>query len=181
MLVVAAITTFISTFLILSFARARIDLAQTANLIVSDVRDAQTRVIANSQYNSTHRCGYGVTTGATPQSYRLYVGPDTSNANCQSENRNFDANDTIIRTVSLPDARLEIKQATPFQLFFDIFFEPPNPTTFINNVSSGAAPGRILIGPVGKVCDAKGVDCKAICVYASGKIELPATLICPAN
>lgn len=166
-LVVAAITGFISTFLLLNFQRSRIDLTLTSNEMIGSLRSTQNKALASARYDSGTgqkiRCGYGVHY-TSPSSYSVYAGPDASSIDCTTLNRNFDGEDVIISTKVFTESRVEFKSS-----FNDIFFEPPDPKTYLNNNSSlNLPPQAITIGKIGGTCPQ---DCKTIYVYTSGKIE----------
>lgn len=173
-LVVAAITITISTFLFLNFSSSRVDVDHVVVNMVADIRASQVEAAGSVKYLNKYRCGYGIHyINAT--SYNRYAGPDASITTCSTENRNFGGTDVAIRTMPIPDSKVQIKAA-----FTDIFFEPPNPTTFVNNSSTSLAADQILIGPTSVNCATSPSSCRAICVYTSGRIEQPAgTLVCP--
>lgn len=165
--VVAAITGFITTFMLLNFQRSRIDLTLTTNEVIGSLRAAQNRAFASARYDtgagSKIRCGYGIHY-INPTSYVMYVGPDSASVNCSALNKNYDGTDTIILTSVFTDSRVEFK--SPFN---DIFFEPPDPKTYINNDSTlGLPPQAITLGKIGGTCPS---DCKTINVYTSGTIQ----------
>ena len=162
---VASITAIISTLMLLSFQRARLDLNESTTVVIADLRSAQSRALASTKYDggsgSKIRCGYGVRYIDTI-SYSIYVGPDASLDNCKSLNRNFDDADSVVETKIFSNEKVEFKSS-----FSDIFWEPPHPYTYINNSSSSASV-TITIGKKGGVCPE---DCKTINVSTSGKIE----------
>jgi prepilin-type N-terminal cleavage/methylation domain-containing protein len=164
-LVVAAITGVISTFMLLSFQRTRVDLVTNGSIIVADLRATQSKALASTKYDSGSglkiRCGYGVHY-ISLTSYSIYTGPDASTNDCKSLNRNLDAADTTVAVKTLGDANVEFKA-----VFSDIFWEPPYLYTYINNSSSSASI-NITIGKKGGVCPQ---DCKTINVSTSGKIQ----------
>ena len=164
-LVVAAITGIISTFMLLSFQRTRPDLNASGSIILSDIRATQSKALASTKYDSGSgskiRCGYGIHY-IDPTSYSVYAGPDASSDNCKSLNRNLDGTDTTIATKNFADEKVEFKT-----VFSDIFWEPPHPYTYINN-SSVSASITITIGKKGGGCPE---DCKTINASTSGKIE----------
>src|SRR3990167_6048106 len=148
-LVVAAITGIISTFMLLSFQRTRPDLNASGGVILSDMRAAQSKALASTKYDSGSgskiRCGYGVHY-INPTSYSIYTGPDASSNTCSSLNRNLDGADTTVATKVFGNEKVEFKA-----VFSDIFWEPPNPDTYINN-SSADASITITIGKKGGIC-----------------------------
>ena len=166
-LVVAAITGFVATFMLINFQKSRIDMTLTANEFVTGLRSAQSKAFASARYDTgtglKTRCGYGVHY-ISPTSYAMYVGPDAALVNCSTLNKNYDGADSIISTNVFIDARVEFKSS-----FNDIFFEPPDPKTYLNNDSAlGLPPQVITIGKIGDTCPN---NCKTINVYTSGKIE----------
>ena len=165
--VVAAITGVITTFMLVNFQRNRTDLALSSNEFIANLRSAQSKAAASARYDSGAglkiRCGYGIRY-ISPTSYSMYAGPDASSVNCSALNRNFDGADATMFTRVFTDTRVELK--SPFN---DIFFEPPDPKTYINNDPSLALPPQaITIGKIGGLCPN---DCKTINVYTSGKIQ----------
>ncbi len=165
--VVAAITGVITAFMLLNFQRSRVDLTLTTNEFVGSLRVAQSRALASARYDTGAglkiRCGYGIHY-ISQTSYVTYVGPDAASVDCSTLNRNYDGADTIITTRVFIDTRVEFKAS-----FNDIFFEPPDPKTYLNNDSTlGLPPQAITLGKIGGICPN---DCKTINVHASGKIE----------
>lgn len=173
LLIVAGITGFITTFLLISFPRTRIDFDEESNIFISKVRIAQTRSVSSTKFNDTIRCGYGIRY-INSQSYGIYVGENASILNCPSQNKDYnpvngDSNtDQDFEIINFSDSRLEFKTT-----FRAIFFEPPDPKTYIID-SAGTVHGEtsytlpITVGKVGGACPQ---DCKTINVSASGKIE----------
>jgi len=165
LLVVAAITGIISTFMLTSFQRTRLDLNESSNVFIADLRATQSKALASTKFNSGSglkiRCGYGIHY-IDPTSYSVYVGPDASLANCKSFNRNLDGEDATVKTYAFGNDKVEFKGS-----FNDIFWEPPHPYTYLNN-SSTSASITITIGKKGGACPG---DCKTINVSTSGKIE----------
>lgn len=162
-LVVAAIAGFMATTIIINFSRARLDLAETAGILVSDIRNAQLQAASSVKYGGVLRCGYGIRYIDTV-SYAVYVGPSTASTDCTVQNRNFGAEDTIISTKNFLDTRVEFKNS-----FNDIFFEPPDPKTYLNNNAALGLSQTITIGKINGACPS---NCKTITVYTSGKIDI---------
>ena len=175
-LIVAAITGFITTFLLLNFSRTRINFVEETNVFKSKVRIAQTKAVSSTQFNGFIRCGYGVRY-INSQSYAIYAGENASVSDCADRNKDYnptggDPNtDGDIEMVNFADARIEFKM-----VFRAIYFEPPDPKTFIidsggtvHNANDEPNYGlNITVGKIGGVCPQ---DCKTINVFTSGKIE----------
>ncbi|OGN16580.1 MAG: hypothetical protein A3C88_01725 [Candidatus Yanofskybacteria bacterium RIFCSPHIGHO2_02_FULL_50_12] len=165
MLVVAAIIGFMTTSLVTNFSRTKLDLSRTVNLMKSTIRQAQVNTVSSTKYNDYTPCGYGIHyMNAT--SLAIYAGPNAATTDCTSINRNYAAGqDSIVSTQSIIDANIQFMSS-----FSDIFFEPPDPKTYLNNsFSLGQAPLAITIGKTGTTCPQ---DCKTIYVHSSGKIEI---------
>lgn len=167
-LVVASITVMITGFLILNFSRSRVDLNQTALTVIDAVREAQLQALSGSLVRGTYRCGYGIHFDAT--GYLIYAGADTGDplVDCTTQNRNFvpDANHPIIRQALLTNNTIEIALPAP-----DIFFEPPNPTTYIGGSSAPGASTTVIIRRKGANCSSSSADCRRIYVTTSGQIQ----------
>ncbi len=167
-LIVASITGLIASFLILSFSRTRGDIDRAASGIVADIRNAQTRAVASTPYGGLVRCGYGIKyVDATH--FMLFAGPGDALIDCSTQNRLFGPEDTAIETVPLADPNVVFKDT-----FSEIFFEPPDPRTYLNGDNAPTAqPANIALVPASGSCT--GTTCKSICVYRSGRIEIVPT------
>jgi len=163
MVIVASIIGMLATTLILNFRAGGRDTAliQVTQQIASDVREAQSMAISAKRYNGLTRCGYGVSFNDA-RTYKIYVGPDSKSIVCKTENRNFNTGDVVIETVTLLDIQVEITGTFP-----DIFFEPPNPDTYIDNegLATRANPAEIVLTNTGG-------KTKKVLVYPSGLVEI---------
>lgn len=164
MAVVAAIIGFLSTSLIVNFSRTRIDVDQSANLIMATIREAQSRTVSSTVYAGYNPCGYGIHYVSATQ-VAIYVGPNAALINCSAINKNYQAGeDTLLKSQSFSDPKIQFMAG-----FNDIFFLPPDPKTYLNNDASlNQPPITIQIGPIGGTCP---TNCRTISVYSSGKIE----------
>ena len=173
-LMVASIIVLVTSFLISNFSETRLNLDQTMNLIVADIRDVQNKALTSSTYSGALRCGYGISY-LTLRSFQMYTSPIASSV-CSGYNRNYEAGvDLTVRTITIGDQEVEF-----FGRFPDVFFEPPNPTTFIDNVSTlDAPPSSIIISKAGTNCYTDRGNCRIICVYPSGRIDTSTGSTCP--
>jgi prepilin-type N-terminal cleavage/methylation domain-containing protein len=163
-LVVSSITVMITGFLVVNFSRSRTDLNQAATVLTDAVREAQSLTLSGSLVQGTYRCGYGI--HFVDGGYLIYAGPNADDFDCSVQNRDYDAgSDAIIRQALLPNPALEIAPLPP-----DIFFEPPNPTTYIGGSTAPGLNTNINIRRKGAVCP--GADCRTINVTTSGRIQL---------
>lgn len=172
--IVAGITGFITTFLLINFPRTRVSPNEEANVFVSNIRIAQTRTTSSTRFNDSIRCGYGIRF-IDNQSYAVYAGENASELDCSTQDKNYDPtgdpdNDADLEIINFANNRLEFK--TSFQA---IYFEPPDPKTFlidsegvVHNIDEPNYSLNITIGKVGGTCPQ---DCRTINVFTSGKIE----------
>jgi prepilin-type N-terminal cleavage/methylation domain-containing protein len=162
-LVVAAITVMITGFLIANFSRSRVDLNQITLTTLDAVREAQSQALSGAVLRGTYRCGYGI--HFDENGYLLYAGADSSKVDCSSEKKSFGGGkDAIVRQALLPNNTLEFILPIP-----DIFFEPPNPTTYIGESSTAGLSTTISIRRKGAKCPS--ADCRTIYVSTSGRIQ----------
>ncbi|HWA64548.1 MAG TPA: prepilin-type N-terminal cleavage/methylation domain-containing protein [Candidatus Paceibacterota bacterium] len=165
MVVVIAIVSIISTALLSNFSRSRVDLTTGANLVAAAIRNAQSNAIASVKYNNYNPCGYGFHY-IDASHFSIYAGPNAATATCASTNKNYSASeDSLLGSQTFTDSRIQFAGS-----FSDIYFEPPDPKTYLNNVFSlSQSPLTITVQKSGGTCPA---DCKTINVYPSGKIEI---------
>jgi len=164
MIIVASIIGMLATTLILNFRAGSRDtaLTQVAQQIASDVREAQSMAISSKRYAGQTRCGYGVSFNDA-QTYQIYVGPDSKSIDCHSiVEKNFGSGDVVVETITVLDIQVEISSVFP-----DIFFEPPDPTTYINNndLTVNSNPAEIVLINAGG-------NTKKVLVYPSGLVEV---------
>lgn len=181
MLVVAAILGVVATFLLMNLGSSRVNLSAVGEKLVAEIRDVQSRAIGNSFQGGRLRCGFGITPDLNDRSaYLAYWGPDASTANCLTIDHNFSSGeDSVYLQQKFADQNLEFKDDVAGTIFKDVFFMPPDPKTYIDNSSMlSTLPARILFGVRGRSCDTTQ-DCRAICIYPSGLIQLVQGLVCP--
>lgn len=172
-LIIAGITGFITTFLLINFSRTRINFAEETSTFASKFRIAQTKAVSSTRFNNSIRCGYGIRY-INNQSYAIYVGESTSTFNCSTQNKDYNPTegnpntDGDIEIINFANSRVEFKT-----VFRAIYFEPPDPKTFI--IDSGGTvhnePNYSLNITIGKMGGACPQDCKTINIFTSGKIE----------
>jgi prepilin-type N-terminal cleavage/methylation domain-containing protein len=171
-LVVASITVMITGFLITNFSRSRIDLNQTAGTVQDAIREAQSLALSGALLKNTYRCGFGIHFNAT--GYTIYAGLDSATGCSPILGRNYQDEVTTPtwRSAVLSNSQLEIAAPTAGGLK-DIFFEPPNPTTYIDNSNDPTTNEYIQVRVKGAACPAtnSGPDCRVIYVSTSGLIQ----------
>ena len=160
-LVVMMVTVIMTGLLIQNFSRTRVDLNQTVLTVTDAVRQAQSNALSGMVFAGKYRCGYGIHFEAS--GYFIYAGPDSASVDCSTQNRNYDGADAVVQEGLLVNNSLEITGAQ------DIFFEPPNPVTYINNTSAAGTFVNITIMRKGASCPSS--DCRTIYVSTSGQIQ----------
>lgn len=133
---------------------------QSANIVSADIRRMQSMALAGSSYQGLPTCGFGVHY-VDVRTYLLFARPYATPCDTGLYNA---AGDRIIEQKQLSNTRLMIKSS-----FFDIFFAPPHPTTYIGGSSSSSQPPSV-IEIVLQQGAGSGTGTK-ISVYTSGKID----------
>lgn len=179
-LVVVSISILITIPLVTNFSRSKLDLDRSVAIFAGQIRELQSRAASGAKYQTLPRCGYGIHYDAATTNMMFYAGSDaTPPADCSATDRNFNGppEDLFIEWVQFAGPDTVIKQP-----FADIFFEPPDPKTYLNNnPDPSGQPVLILLGSAAANCGNAPGSCRAVCVYASGKIELPKDLNCPVR
>ena len=136
-------------------------LDRATNGVISELRRAQITAISGLNFQGSTVCGYGIHY-LDPDTYLIYAGGE---AVCSTANRNYQGGtDFSVQTVKILESNVEFKG-----LFNDVFFEPPDPKTFINNsFSLSGGPLAISIGFKSQSCP---TGCKTVNVHPSGKID----------
>lgn len=173
LVVVVAIMATLSTVLFFNFRSASTGKTarnQVTSLIQSDIRRAQTMTTSSTQFNGAIVCGFGIHY-VSATSYIIYAGAvGGSPLNCTNADKNYNAAglgaDSIVQTITLQNPKFNIKSS-----FLDIFFEPPDPKTYINrNSALNASPTIISVGVIGQACG--GGNCTNLTVKTSGAIDV---------
>lgn len=169
LLSVAAIIATLSVVLIFNF-RANSDgvtsRSQSTSLIESDIRRAQSMVLSGTRYQNIITCGYGLHY-IDQQTYIIYAKLPIGGSCLALPTRNYQAGDAIFETRKVFSANLELRQ-----LFDDIFFVPPNPTTFVNNSSDLTAnPATFIVQAEGQP-NCISQTCSYVKVYTSGRVDI---------
>lgn len=167
LMIVITIIGILSTVVILNFRSGgtRSALRQVTQQVVSDIRRAQSLAVSSTRAQSKTTCGFGIYY-VDPGVYGIYNGPDSQVVDCSAENKNYEVGrDDVFVGISVLDNNIEF--ISPFP---DIFFEPPDPKTYINNDSSvSASPGQIVLRIVGGTCPQ---DCSTITITTAGLVEV---------
>ena len=211
-LVTVGLIIFTTVMVLRNSLSSSFNLERIANVMASDIRIAQSLATSTHQYKGSldvvpvNRCGYGITNKPDDSSnpdndrkYAIYAGPATVNSDGSPEDCSFrnypsaegqQADYPFYKNAVL-DTRVKLDISPEFK---DIFFEPPDPVTYIddsnipsdpndpttyyekitikeNNVPDGGGPGS---------CKKGSPQCIYICVYYSGRVEITKNFNCPA-
>jgi prepilin-type N-terminal cleavage/methylation domain-containing protein len=164
-MVVTAITVILSGLLVANFSRTAVDLQSSAIGVQDALREAQSLALAGAYTGGSYRCGYGV--HFESDGYLIYAGAKADELPCSGEDRNYNlgggpSGDVAVRTVALANPALVIDPPSG-----DIFFEPPDPTTYVGG--STATTATIRIHKRDAPCP--GADCRVLTVSPAGRIQ----------
>lgn len=168
-LITLVIVGFLSSVITLNFRSSATNATarrQAAAVIVSDIRRAQSLAISGVNFQGGIVCGYGIDY-LDSKTYRIYAKNKPGAAACSTvSTRNYQsATDTIVETRKIGNASLQFASS-----FSDIFFEPPDPKTYINNVSlPTVASTAINVVITGQNCVSG--TCLTVTVSSTGKID----------
>jgi prepilin-type N-terminal cleavage/methylation domain-containing protein len=102
-------------------------LSQASQRLVSDLRRSQNMAMSGVDIAGQY-CGYGIY-AEKGDSFYIFYGDES--ADCETSNNKYTISDEIIETVNLP-SRIKVNFLSPSSNKLDVFFKPPEPTTFIN-------------------------------------------------
>ena len=166
LLVIMVVVGLLSASLLLRFrasATSKVVLQRNALLVVESIRRAQNLAVTSAKFKGDVPCGYGIHFVSSSEAFIYFGSKPNPSDSCSVQNQNYNSPpDKEFTKIKFNGQNVEFKAS-----FADVFFEPPNPTTFINN-SSASASISITIGKIGGTCPQ---DCKTINVSTSGTIE----------
>jgi len=162
LIIVTAIMAILASLVVASHrtGQKQYNLSQAGQKLVSNLREAQNMAMSGVDIGIQY-CGYGIQINRTarPTSYYFYA---DKAASCQTSNNKYDGSDEIIETVELPD-QVRFQSTSPAPI--DIFFKPPEPTTYINQNAGADVSGTITLEVAGASLT------KTITVTTAGLIE----------
>lgn len=159
LLVVISIIGVISSFVVGGYkdSQEKYALSQATQRLVSSIRRAQSMAMGGTGIYRTYY-GYGVRfdPSFSPSSYFIYASKDND--------QKYSSGDTIIERVQLPK-RIEISVVSTGGVPLEIFFQPPDPITFINRDATAGQSGTVDLQIEGKTL------AQRISVSTSGLIQ----------
>jgi type II secretory pathway pseudopilin PulG len=126
-LVVTAIIATLSVVLLFNFgtsARNKTARLQTASVVASDVRRAQSMALSGTRFSGNIVCGYGIHYSSSAN-YYIYAKAAPGGGCSTIPTRNYQAGDLIVENKKLANPNMEFRSS-----FSDIFFESPDPKTY---------------------------------------------------
>jgi prepilin-type N-terminal cleavage/methylation domain-containing protein len=169
---VLAVVVIIASFSIILLSNFRMSAPtemakrQVAAVIESDIKRVQSMSLAGTQYGGNIACGYGIHY-QDKKTYLIYAKMPPASGCSALSTRNYQAGDPILETRKISNPNLEFSGS-----FYDIFFEPPDPKTYINNsLSLSALPSEFIIQKKGQTSCA-GQSCLYVRVYTSGRVDI---------
>ncbi|MBI2063346.1 MAG: type II secretion system protein [Candidatus Yanofskybacteria bacterium] len=169
LLVISAIIATFSVVLIFNFGvspESETARDQTASVILSDIRRAQSMALSGSRFQGNLTCGYGVHY-LDQNSYSIYAKVVPVSGLCSSViTRNYQAGDMVVETKKLINSNMEIRSA-----FLDVFFEPPDPKVYLNNSYSLSASPTVITVQLKNQQNCDQSTCTDISIYGSGQID----------
>lgn len=163
-LVVMFIVSFLSVSVLFNYrsGQEQASLTRSAAAFESEIRRIQNLAIASADFNGTVPCGYGFYY-IDDKTFRIYVGQQGSALNCRLSNHNYQLNtDFIYEELKIIEPGMVFRNSFP-----NIFFEPPDPKTYINNDSSIGVSATI------QFCLEKDLNkCRSIIIDTAGRISI---------
>ena len=146
-----------------------------ANTFISHLRLAQTKATSIAQLNGENVCGYGIHQKSGDNNSYILFANASLNGDCPEQKYIKDVSRDV-ETFKLPGSSMEFKspnspnQQNPLK-FADIFFEPPNPKTYLGGNPPTTTPETITItiGIRNQNCPE---SCKKVEITSTGKIGI---------
>lgn len=162
-LIVLFIISFLSVSILFNYraGQEQAFLTRASAAFESEIRIAQNLAIVSADFEGTIPCGYGLYY-IDNRTFRIYVGEKDGAPNCQSASRNYQSNtDSVYQDSKIIESGVVFKNSFP-----DIFFEPPDPKTYINNDSS------IGVSTTIQFCLEKDLNkCRNLIIDTAGRIS----------
>lgn len=175
MLVVAMVIGVLSVSMVVTFrdsstnANAR---HLVSSVLIADIRRAQSLALSGSQFQAQTVCGYGIHyENAT--SYIIFAGIRVGGGSrCATHPKKWRGSDLTVETRVIGNDKFNVI-APGGGAFRDIFFEPPDPKTYLDgSYSLTAAPLSTGINVVVKGQSCVPTNCTTVTVYTSGRIDV---------
>lgn len=143
---------------------------QTSSVVLSDIRKAQSFALSGSRFRGSVVCGYGIHY-VSVNSYLIYSKTPPAGGCANTPSRNYQSpGDILVESANLLNPNMKFMSQ-----FADVYFEMPDPITYVNSVPLSANPSSpastmISIGLNDQV-DCGSAPCDTITIFNSGKID----------
>jgi prepilin-type N-terminal cleavage/methylation domain-containing protein len=143
---------------------------QTISVVLSDIRRVQSQALSGNRFQGVAVCGFGIHY-VSNTSYLIYSKPPLLGSCSAFTTRNYQSsNDISVQSANLSNSNMKFVSQ-----FADVYFEMPDPKTYVNNVPLSATPNNpastvISIG-LQEQADCSSLPCNTITIYNSGKID----------
>lgn len=162
--VVLAIIALVASLATVNFSTIRV--RQESARIVANLRRAQSLAISGSGIQDSAVCGYGMHF-IRESEYVLFEGRSSGGLPCQLTQRKYKAGvDRIIESFDVSGRGVAIAY------FKDIFFEPPNPKIYFDDVYNFGDEEKIYVRKQQDQPCSQSVLCSGVAISSSGRIEL---------
>lgn len=143
-----------------------------SSVLLADIRRAQSLALSGSQYQGQIVCGYGIHY-ENAASYSIFAGIRTGGGSrCANHPHKWRGADLIVETRVVANDKFEVI-GPGGGAFRDVFFEPPDPKTYLDgNYSLTASPLFTNINVVAKGQSCLPTNCTTITVHTSGRIDV---------
>ena len=162
-IVVVAVVSILSIVMLASHqgSQKQQSVQRAAHQLAGDIRRAQNMAMASVEHEDAIPDGYGIYIEKNDSSYILFA---DGNGN---QKWNSEPPDFMVEEINLP-SNVEISDISPAPgNHVSIFFEPPDPITYINGDSSAGTDTTITL-----IFDGIASYCKEVTVKTSGQIEI---------
>ena len=165
LLVVMGIIALLSSALVLSVRSSgnTSALNQAGSVVGSDIRRMQSMALAGSSFQGSAMCGFGVHY-VDDSTYLLFARSAPVSGTCASDVRpkTYEPGDVVVEQRRLSTTRIMVREAFP-----DVFYELPNPTTYLDGDASS---NQVEIALVSR--DDPTGTAVTVTVFTSGKIDV---------
>ncbi|MDO8495187.1 MAG: type II secretion system protein [bacterium] len=171
MMIIVLILSGLSVLLISNFGSSKTNATarhQVSQVIVADVRRAQSLALSGAGHLGQPVCGYGLH-WIDSGSYIIYSGaPEGGVPSCATANRNYQSGiDSILSTSRIDNTKLGVVGIGGAS-FNDIFFESPDPRVYIDGTYNLNTTVDIQVITQGQACISS--TCTTVTVSGSGSV-----------
>lgn len=163
-LIITFIISFLSVAILINYRSSQDQafLTRAAAAFESEIRRTQNLAVAGTEFSGVIPCGYGLNYRDN-KAYRIYVGQLGGAANCQSSNHNYQSGlDSDYQDLKIIESGVVFINS-----FSDIFFEPPDPATYINNNKLAG------VSTIIQFCLEKDLTiCRSLIIDTAGRISI---------